>query len=340
MDSQRILIIQTAFLGDAILTLPLIQKYAETNPDAVIDVLCIPSTKEIFEHSPFVTDVFSYDKREKQKSLLQLFNLSRSLKSKGYYKIISPHRSVRTSLLIKLIGVKDTVGFDKASMSFVYSHRVKYNIDDHEVKRNLALIGEGQDSENWRILPKVEIHESAKQKVDEYLNRNSLKEIIAVAPGSVWATKVYPKDYFREIISYLLSHSFSVVLIGGIDDEILCSSLADGFDERVVSVAGKFSIIESIELLKRCRLIISNDSAPTHMGMCADIPTLTLYCSTLPAFGFYPYSEKSSWLSFEELDCKPCGIHGFNKCPINTFECASKLTPSIVTNKISEMLKP
>ena len=72
--------------------------------------------------------------------------------------------------------------------------------------------------------------------------------------------------------------------------------------------------------------------------MIADIPTLTIYCSTIPQFGFYPYNKKSDYLSFNELNCKPCGIHGHDKCPINTFDCGYKLMPEMVIEKIAKLL--
>ena len=50
-------------------------------------------------------------------------------------------------------------------------------------------------------------------------------------------------------------------------------------------------------------------------------PVLTIYCSTVPEFGFYPYNKKSSYISFNDLNCKPCGIHGYEKCPIKSFDC-------------------
>jgi heptosyltransferase-2 len=72
--------------------------------------------------------------------------------------------------------------------------------------------------------------------------------------------------------------------------------------------------------------------------MCADIPVLTIYCSTIPQFGFYPYNKKSDYISFDDLICKPCGIHGFSKCPLDTFDCAKLLVPNLVIEKAEKLL--
>ena len=72
--------------------------------------------------------------------------------------------------------------------------------------------------------------------------------------------------------------------------------------------------------------------------MVNDIKVLTLYCSTVAEFGFYPYNSKSKYLSFDNLKCKPCGIHGFKECPINTFDCGNKLKPEIVIEEAEKLL--
>jgi heptosyltransferase-2 len=63
-----------------------------------------------------------------------------------------------------------------------------------------------------------------------------------------------------------------------------------------------------------------------------------LYCSTVPDFGFYPYNKNSYFLTYSDLSCKPCGIHGFPKCPLGTFDCGYKLNPALVISKIEEMI--
>jgi len=337
MERKKILVIQTAFPGDAILTLPMIQKLKEKEKDAVIDVLCIPGTKEIFANSPYVNNSIVYDKRGEHKSIIKLFSLAARLRKRGYLKIYSPHRSLRTSILVFLSRVKETYGFDIAAFSFLYKHLIKYETGIHEVARNLSLISHDISGAGWKVFPVIETPDHVKEKAKIFLNKIAGKKYAAVAPGSVWATKVYPKKYFIEIIADLVDNAFEVILLGGKDDSGLCSEIESNFINSVHSAAGEFSIIESIELLRSCDILVSNDSAPTHMGMCADIPILTIYCSTTPNFGFYPYNGKSRWISKDDLDCKPCGIHGHRECPVGTFDCAYQLTPGEILNSISEM---
>ena len=336
---NKVLVIQTAFIGDAILTLPMIQKLKEIFDNVELQVLCIPSTQEIFSASPYVDEIIVYDKKGKDKSLFSLIKLISKIWSEKYSRIYSPHRSFRTSLIVKFSSVKLTFGFDNSSLKGVYNYLIKYDSKKHELQRNLDLIGYSYDSDGWKIKPELNLLKVKVTPLEKiFVNYNSKSKYAVVAPGSVWKTKRYPAEFYLSIIKYLVARKYFVLLIGGEKDKVLCESFESEFSENVKSVAGKFSLTESVLLLANAAILISNDSAPTHLGMCADIPVLTIYCSTVPDFGFFPYNVASNYISYNDLACKPCGIHGHNKCPVGTFECAFKLKPEVVISKIEEML--
>jgi heptosyltransferase-2 len=245
---------------------------------------------------------------------------------------------MRSALIALNIGGKESYGFDKSSLMYAFKKTIKYDPSSHEVKRNLAFVGDEYNGDTWRIIPELAASVEARIKSEEFLKSNKITKFIAVAPGSIWETKKYPPAYFRSIIEYFVERNFQIVLIGGIQDAILCHSLQQELTENVFVTAGNFSLVESVELLRSASLLICNDSAPTHLGMCAEIPVLTIYCSTIPQFGFYPYNLKSDFISFDKLQCKPCGIHGFSKCPIDSFDCAKLLTPDMVIQKAQKLL--
>ncbi len=336
---EKILIIQTAFIGDAILTLPMIQKLKDFYPESEIDVVSNPVTSRIFSASPFVNEVVVLDKRSEHKSIFSIRRFAKELKEKNYTKLFSPHRSLRTSLIVLLSDIKETYGFDNSSLMHVYKYLFPYNYNIHEVQRNLDLINYKYDENSWKIIPEIEIDKNSEEKVLSYLKEKNIKNnLIVAAPGSIWNTKQYPSESYSKIISELIKKDFKVILIGGEKDKQICETISSVYNDGVYSAATEFSLIESIGLLKHAELLISNDSAPTHMGMCANIPVLTLYCSTSFKFGFYPYNNKSSYLSYDDLFCKPCGIHGYQECPLGTFDCGYLLKPENVIKKVESML--
>lgn len=332
---KKILIIQTAFPGDAILTLPLIQKLSIIEKKSKIDVLCIPQTKIFFENSEYVNKVLVYDKREKDKKILSFLKLMKTIKNEKYDKVVSPHRSLRSTLISYFSKSKETISFDKSAFSFLYKIRIKYDLNKHEVQRNLSLIGVNE--QDWsNNLPQISINKTTQEKIQKILDENSLKKYIVIAPGSVWETKKYPLEYFSKIIDYLLLNNYQIALIGSKQDGNNVNLLLNK-NKNVITFMGELNFIESIEIMKYSQMIICNDSAPTHMSMVANIPTITIYCSTIPEFGFYPYNGKSQTISIP-LSCKPCGIHGHKKCPKEHFNCAKLLKPEIVIEKINNLL--
>lgn len=337
-DGKKTLVIQTAFPGDAILTLPLIQELKRKIPGHLIDVLCIPSTVEIFAASPHVNSVIPFDKRGEQKSYIAFIRFLKQLRANNYEIVYSPHRSFRSALIAMNLSAKETYGFENSSLKFAFKHTVNYDTSAHEVKRNLEFIGDDYSAGKWKIIPEITVSLESKKKVQKFFSDNKIDKFITIAPGSVWETKKYPIEYFKQIIDHFINKKYQIILVGGVNDKRLCDDLRIGFEEVVHIVAGDFSFIETIQLLKSTSLLVCNDSAPTHLGMCADIPVLTIYCSTVSQFGFYPYNTKSDYISYDNLVCKPCGIHGFNNCPLGTFDCATLLVPNLVIQKAEKLL--
>ncbi len=339
MAAENILVIQTSFIGDAVLTLPMLEKLKELYPKSKLSVLTIPSTEIIFANSPFVDELIIYDKRGKDKGLIKLFKLGKVLRDKKYTKLFSPHRSLRTAIIVLLSQVFESTGFNNSSLLYAYKNIVEYNLNEHEVIRNFRLIDYPVEGDNWKVLPKLNIPQKSKTLIANFIKESISSEYICVAPGSVWETKKYLEKYYIEIIKYIVSIGLKVVLIGSEKEFAACERIKKEFTTNVLNTAGKFSILETIEIFKNSKMVICNDSAPTHFAMAANSNVITLFCSTVPKFGFYPYSTKSSYLSVDDLACKPCGIHGYGKCPKNNYECAEKLYPNIVIDEIKKILE-
>lgn len=332
---EKVLVIQTAFIGDAVLTLPMVEKLSKES-NLLIDVVAIPGTSEIFTSSPFVNEVIIYDKRGAHKGIKKAIEFAKKIKEKKYSKIFSPHRSFRTSFLVLLSGVNETYGYDNSSFCHAYKHLIHYNKDCHEVERNFQLAGiKNYDLKQSR--PIVRFEESL-PKIEEFKTANNLGKFVVIAPSSVWETKKYPKKYFVELINYFANQNYNIILSGSKQEFPLCEEIKLLSKGNIINTAGMFNIIETIALISKSILLISNDSAATHFGMCTETPVITLYCSTVPEFGFYPYRNNSLFLGVNNLECKPCGIHGYKECPIGTFECGNKLYPKLVIEKITELL--
>lgn len=321
---KRFLVLQTAFTGDVILSTALLEDLHRQFPEARIDVAVRKGNEALFAGHPFVHHVLVWDKkRDKLKNLLGLL---KSIRKEHYDHVINLQRFLASGLLTVFSGGKETIGFDKNPLSFLFDRKVPHVIGDgrHETERNRELI---------RHL----IHGTA-SKPHLYPAPDDLSPIekftqtpyFCIAPGSVWFTKTWPEHKWLELTHSLLSSHKAerIYLLGSPAESTLCERIAAGSDAtRVINIAGKLSLLQSAALMKGAAMNYVNDSAPLHLASAMDAPVTAIYCSTIPAFGFGPLSAVSRIIETgERLDCRPCGLHGFRHCPKGHFRCAESIS--------------
>jgi len=322
---HRILIIQTAFIGDAILATSVLEKLHAYYPQAQLDLLVRKGNESICKEHPFLHRVLIFDKSSKYKNLWKLIG---ELRKEKYDLVINLQRFFTTGLITVLSGGKETIGFDKNPLSFLFTHRVKheYNKDGktiHEIDRNQKLIARYTDEQ------------SVKPKLYPKPSTMSLKApYICMAPFSIWFTKQYPEKHWVELIK-LLSSKYTIYLMGGPSDKEGCERIMQLSESaNVESLAGKLNLLESAGVMKNAVMNFVNDSAPLHLTSAVNAPCAAFFCSTVKAFGFTPLSDRSIVFEAEEyLTCKPCGLHGYKACPLGHFKCG-EISPLRVVNTL------
>ena len=327
---KKILIIQTASIGDVILITPVIEKLHLYYPDCQIDILIKKGYEGLFEEHPFLKNVLVWDKSKQKYS--RLFQIWKRIRSEKYDLVVNVQRFASTGLLTIFSGAAQTIGFDKNPLSCFFKTKIKHDIglkDNyiHEVDRNLKLIETFTDAEH--INPKLH---PTKQNLEK---TSQLKEqkFICIAPASLWFTKQYPIDQWIDLISKMDS-DYKIYLLGSTADFDLCENIkSNSGSKNAINLAGKLNLLESAALMKDASMNFVNDSAPMHLCSAVDAKITAIYCSTIPEFGFGPLSNNTYIVqSTEKLECRPCGLHGFKACPKKHFRCAT-------TIKTNELLK-
>jgi len=338
---RNILVIQTAFLGDVILTLPLIQELYEAYPDSRITSLTIPSTAEILLHHPAVADSLVYDKRGRDRGISGLFRTAHRLRRERFDLALVPHRSFRSALLAVLAGIPRRIGFDSSTGSFLFTDTVPRDGTLPETQRNLDLL-KAMGVDTGAGPPRVYPGEHHRRQAQAFLDRHGItpqSDIIGVAPGSVWPTKRWLPEGYASVIGRLREgEGRSVVLFGGAEDRRLCRRIVRMAGEGIPVAAGELSVLSAAALMERCRLVISNDSAAAHLAAAARCPVVAIFGPTVPEFGFAPYGDDHIVLG-ADVDCRPCGIHGGNRCPRRTFACMRDITPETVLEAVRSILR-
>ena len=339
-DFKNIGIIQTAFIGDTALSLYLCQTIRNYHPECKLTFISTPVSAPLTASAKAIDSVITYDKRGLQSGLRGLRFIAESIKEKEIECLIVPHRSYRSAVLSFLSKPDYSVSFNKSSFSILYNRRVKYQKFSHERERNHDLLKAFSDFGDIAAAGEVELDISDEDKSFiesklHWLNADE-KANVLIAPGSVWETKKWKEHHFISLINLLMSKNCNVLLTGSEKDKEICSRIAAS--SGAVNLAGETSLPQTIYLMQNCSLTITNDSAPTHLAGIAKCPCITLYGPTSPIFGFGPLGEGSIALEVNGLKCKPCAIHGSNKCPKKTHECMESLSPDMVFEHVVKIL--
>jgi heptosyltransferase-2 len=332
---KKILLVQTAFIGDVILITPLIRATKELYPDAVIDVLVVPAAAKLLEHNPYIRQVLTFPKR--QNPLKALLQMRSRLRREAYDMAISPHSSGRTHLLLFLAKIPVRIGFDRGTLPFLLTLKTPHPRGIHKIAKNLSLlklISPRDFSMQSELFPS----EVEYGKADELLAGLSHRPLLALAPGSVWATKCWPAEYYAELAGALIQKGFGIVLIGGKEDKHKCDEIAKQLPSGCyVNPAGATNLLESAALISRCRAMICNDSGALHLANAMQVKVFAFFGPTVQRIGYYPYREGDK--VFEtELDCRPCSSHGPQKCPYKHHNCMRLSKPESVLHSILDHL--
>lgn len=329
---MRILFVQTGFLGDVILSTPVLPQLQRLYPGAEIWVMTTPLAEPLVAHHPAVFRTIPFDKRGAKSGLIGIRAMRAELRALQFDMVFSLHKSLRTSLLLWFAGIPQRFGFREAAGWFFYSRTARRSDLPHEALRNLAILRcVGCDPQQVPNGLSVSFPDETRKLADTLLNETGGRRIVGIAPGSVWATKRWTVDGFIEVARHFAAKGDAVVVLGGPDDVPIAESIVNALPSfAIVNVTGKTTILELAAVISRLSLLVSNDSAPLHLASAAAVPAVGVFCATVPEFGFGPWQTVSETVGVADLACRPCGRHGGRHCPTGTHACQLRLTAEAV----------
>ena len=331
------LVIQTAFLGDVVLTIPLLQALAaEHGP---VDVVTTPGAASLIEPHPAVRRVIRWDKNGKD--VPGAWSLGRQLAGEGYQRVYLPHRSVRSALIAKLTGAPERIGFADAPLlaRALYTRTVPRDMKKHESTRLLAFARDPASLQLIWGMPGIGIELTATdlERAAAWMAECGIRPgFIALAPGSIWGTKRWP--FYPELARLLAAGGRQVVAIGGKEDTLLGDAIVAAAAGRAHNSAGALSLRESAALIKQAALLVTNDSAPLHLATGVGASILAIFGPTVPRFGYGPVGRENEVAEIRDLVCRPCSSHGPQVCPLGHHKCMRDQTPEGVAQQITRML--
>ena len=360
---KTIVVVQTAFLGDLILTVPFLQRLKKKYPEYQLVIVCKKGLGSFLKKDNIVDKFFEIEKsnRKSYKNILNILNQKQDYQIDYLFCI---HRSVRSLLFSAQLKAQVKIGYRSMlsrlflNQHFIYPKNWPAVIRTFQLLQNVdSEVAKSLSGQDWAQLNQANSHGvlpeianffkfqypgefTQKTFASQKPMQTQPKRRVAIFPGSVWATKRWTQQGFQQLIALFIKDEFQVDLMGGPDERTLCEELARAFpQENIQNFAGRFKVEESIEHLKNYHLVVANDSAATHMAALQQIPSVTIFGPTTLNLGFRPWSDQARVVENKNLNCRPCGLHGHNKCPLGHHRCMTEISSEQVYRVCMELVR-
>jgi heptosyltransferase-2 len=341
-DWENVLVLQTSFLGDTVLTLPLIAEIRRRFPVKKLSLVCLPMAKELLQDHSAIDEIIVDDKKAADRGFAGLRRNAAALEAKKFTVALTPHKSLRSALLLRLADIPCRVGFRQSRGWFFFHERTERNPERHDVERNLSILEPfGVKVEDCRRELDLPVSLAIQSTVDQILATLGVVEgklIVGINAGSVWPTKRWWPAGFARLIQ-LLKQKFDcqILLFGGAEDAAVVAEVQERSNVPAINLVGKIGLRELPAAIDRCRIFVTNDSGPMHIAVARKVPTVAVFCATTPDLGFYPYSDDAIVLG-KHLVCRPCASHGGRRCPLSTEDCIRQISPEKVFAAVEKLL--
>jgi heptosyltransferase-2 len=324
----RLLVIQTAYLGDTVFTSALIQSLRRHWPSAEIDLCVALRGRDVARAIPGVGFVHVFDKRGADRGWSGLRRVAARLATRQYPLAVLPHRSLRTALLARLAGIPRRVGFADAAASLLYTERVRVRArtfveQEAELARHLGAAPAGM-----ALAPLGEWVAAARGA----LGQAASEKLVAVCLGSEWETKIWPAQRVQGLVRLLAREGLRPVLVGGPRERELAGEV--GAAGGCIDTTGN-PVGEALAILSMSALAVGGDTGLVHAARALGVPTVAVFGPTSPSAHAFGPRERVVSLG---LPCSPCSVHGSRKCPLGHHRCLRDLDPDRVAAACREVL--
>jgi heptosyltransferase-2 len=318
---------QTSFLGDVVLTTPLLAALRQRLRPRRLAVLVRPDAASLLDGHPDVDDVLVDDKRGATRGIGGLLRMASRLRAERFDLAVSPHRSLRTALVLAAARIPRRIGFADSRGAALYHERVPRDRRRHDVERNLGLLAPfGAVSGTPRLHLAVQPTAAARAAA---LLPDGGGPLVGFAPGSVWATKRWTTEGFAAVLRALRADGARIVVLGAPSERALAEELVRLGGGGATVLAGRTDLATLVAVIDRLALLVANDSAPMHVACARDVPVVAVFCATTPSLGYGPWGERARVVEVD-LACRPCARHGGPRCPRGTDDCQRLVRPESV----------
>ena len=342
---MKILVRATNWIGDAVMSLPAIAAIRAHFPEANIAVLARPWVADIYERQTAIDRVIPYRAARGARDLSSKWDLAKQLRCEAFDCAILLQNAFEAALLARLAGIPRRIGYDRDGRGWLLTDPIAVpkpgEIPRHqsfyylELLRRAGILNALPETQTIRL---DGIDQAMARGAARFAGLGARLPVIGVSPGAAYGgAKRWMADGFAEAASRLaLQESASVALFGSDSERPLCDAIAESIRPRgveVISVAGKTSLREFIDLAAACRLFLTNDSGAMHIASAVGVRTVAVFGAT-DDVATGPTGPLARVVR-QNVDCSPCLLR---ECPID-HRCMTRVTPDRVAAVAMDLLR-
>ncbi len=317
---MEILVVKLSAIGDVVHTLPALESIRAAYPESHITWLVEENAQDIIRGHPCLDYIIVSKRKRWMRGLLrrrtclqtlgEIISFIKELRDRKYDLVIDFQGLFKSGILTILSGGKRRIGYDKTrEFSYVFlNERIPpCDPDLHAVDRYLNLAGNlgGEVSGPGSLIP---VAKKDVAYVKEFLGNNGIygsHRIIAVHPGSGWATKLWDQEKFGPLCDRIIdAFDTRIIFTGDKNDRSMIEKITSEMRGKVFNSAGMLSLRELAHLLSLADLMITTDTGPMHIASAMDTPVVAIFGPTAP-WRTGPYGEGHTVIR-SDLACSPC----------------------------------
>ena len=337
LNGKKILVTFLMHLGDLTLTTPFIHALRKAAPDAHITFLADEKLKDVVLHNPYLDEVITIDKKGRDNSLLALMACARRLSKLNFDVLINLHPNERCSFICAMTKAKLRAGTTHTMFKPLWGVFTPLNRKIHAADMYLDVLTqlgvEKLEHNGLEIFPSEEHFAQAEEFWRDHGVFGSDK-LIGFNIGSAVVTKRWAPERFAKVADTLAAKGYKPVFFGGTMDEEMVQEAISYMQTTPVVATGSFTIGGLAAAMRRCSLIITNDSGPMHVAISHKVPIVAMYGPSSPKL-YGPYTEAATIVTAVP-PCPGCADGMKHKC--SDMQCMTRLMVEQVVEAAEKML--